>query len=835
LVAQADNEGPTQLWGPLAESDLGNLLGDIVEDFGEDRDEVAPGSCSPTAPFLPAGGSSAIVEVAPGVQMSTADAERQEAEDGHRKLVLSGETIRVQSLEPITQPSLAELHNRWGLLPPNLRLALESSGFDLQRPYLLRDLAEDPSDAIGLAHQLVNEALGCYYLDAEAVAVALLALAALARSLFPTGKKPRHATALEMNLENFLGMQAATIERARKAESFAVQSQLKPIEERNWSSRRRRLMAQACDSKTRLEVEMAERERWTRAIIDVMVAANLPRVQEQTGIDDIYEDLAHLAGKARAKTLRQRAKYMQAALRWLLFSSPGDTFFSKTTFVQLLRARATEPCGRTVPGSLLEALAFFEKRGGVPADLRVSANEEVQMLVDDLTLKLESTAPPTKKAFQPFLVLVACMEFLVVSTGVQAFWRFFAWAELVTLWTSMRSDDAQGLLLRTLKLYKSGLSATLDRTKTTGPGRRIRWAHIFLAREAWLVFPDWLQVGWELMWSNPALSFDRDYLVGLPDDSFEGMVGRKAEYQDLAGLQENLYRMLKIPETLRTLSEPYSETPAWEFVHYNDCRPLLLCLATGFLTRHSLRNLVNTLAALCGISKDVRSYLGRWGMEASDEYLRAQREMVHFTQRAVAGNVRLGDDRLTEEAIAEAFSAHIQALGADKALAERQLALLDWRRIQPAAASLAAAQANEDQEIENGSDDQSEATIADNDNEGRPELEVLSEIEQDELQDLQAEQQIAGNSDYVVKISKSNVHRLHRVGGCYHARDARPSLYFSAIGDASYDAVCSKCFTPKEKPIDNNMDDDNRSTGTTETDSSDEPIEQNEHDQHVQT
>lgn len=94
---------------------------------------------------------------------------------------------------------------------------------------------------------------------------------------------------------------------------------------------------------------------------------------------------------------------------------------------------------------------------------------------------------------------------------------------------------------------------------------------------------------------------------------------------------------------------------------------------------------------------------------------------------------------------------------------------MDWRRIRPTSESFPASSTLESAELAEDSDCNSEATNIDNANEGREEKEVLCELEEAELQELQADLHADGNAEYVVKVSKSNLHRLHRVDGCHHA------------------------------------------------------------------
>ena len=75
-----------------------------------------------------------------------------------------------------------------------------------------------------------------------------------------------------------------------------------------------------------------------------------------------------------------------------------------------MQGLAAGPCGRTVPRSVLQALAFVEDKGGVPVGERISEDRVLQNHVADLEVELATGAPPTKKAEQLLLSQVVAMR-----------------------------------------------------------------------------------------------------------------------------------------------------------------------------------------------------------------------------------------------------------------------------------------------------------------------------------------------------------------------------------------------------------------------------------------
>ena len=62
--------------------------------------------------------------------------------------------------------------------------------------------------------------------------------------------------------------------------------------------------------------------------------------------------------------------------------------------------------------------------------------------------------------------------------------------------------------------------------------------------------PDWLSVGWKV-WSDPEMSFGRDYFLPMPKPDWTGACRRMAEYADSAGLSVQWLRRLCVPRRQR--------------------------------------------------------------------------------------------------------------------------------------------------------------------------------------------------------------------------------------------------------------------------------------------
>eukprot|EP00973_Karenia_brevis_P032679 4511261-Karenia_brevis.AAC.1 len=87
--------------------------------------------------------------------------------------------------------------------------------------------------------------------------------------------------------------------------------------------------------------------------------------------------------------------------------------------------------------------------------------------------------------------MVVSLELMIFDTTVLAFLRFVAWTKLLRIWGSLRSDDLQGLAPHFIRWMPSGTTGHLDRSKTSGPGRKktlvgFPCEHGVLSVQAWL-------------------------------------------------------------------------------------------------------------------------------------------------------------------------------------------------------------------------------------------------------------------------------------------------------------------------------------------------------------
>ena len=150
-------------------------------------------------------------------------------------------------------------------------------------------------------------------------------------------------------------------------------------------------------------------------------------------------------------------------------------------FLDYINERAREPCGKSVPLAILASLTFMEKKGGISTLLRISADEYVLNTVDSVTAELARDAPLRKKAPRFLVMMIISLELYVVGEA-PTYKRFIAWTRLVKLWCVFRYDDHRGMVMSRLMKRQWGLEGMLERTKTSGPGKRVQVRPFFLSQ-----------------------------------------------------------------------------------------------------------------------------------------------------------------------------------------------------------------------------------------------------------------------------------------------------------------------------------------------------------------
>ena len=390
-------------------------------------------------------------------------------------------------------------------------------------------------------------------------------------------------------------------------------------------SRRVRQLAQVEGASGRAEVEDRELSRWRQELARLVVEADLPVLEPMLLVRNQESALIAALGNARASTIRKRVREWRKVRAYCLAVSGSAWPAHIGIILDYLHERRLEPCARTVPAAILTCFAFMEKVGGVRPAERLSDSPVLKNTVNQLTADLESKAPPRRKAPMMPVALIGAMELAVSDIALPCYLRCFAFYKLVKLWTASRCGDMCGLDPATLRLTDLGLSGMLDRTKTSGPGKRMRFLPIFISAHAFVMNPSWLTDGWAL-WCSPDMQFKRDYFLPLPNADESGVRHVMADYAAVVSLSKRLLTMLQVP--------------SWNGSAWVPGGPLFQQRASlSFWTEHSERNWLASILAALGVPREKRDYVGRWRViSASDEYIRtAQFLVISLQEEALRG------------------------------------------------------------------------------------------------------------------------------------------------------------------------------------------------------
>ena len=520
---------------------------------------------------------------------------------------------------------------------------------------------------------------------------------------------------------------------------------------RAWPTRAAKKLADSELGLTRAAIEKAELERWRGQLVELLLESNVPMTQQAKMASNPSAAIAASLGSMRASTIRKRVREWKKLRAFSLGLSGSPWPAHVGVILDYLQDRLAEPCGHTVPSAILEALAFMERTGGYGAGERLADLQLLKNYVNQATHDLEIGAAPTKKAPLIPLMLVGALELLVVDESAPLFARGYAFNKLLKLWTACRTNDLSGLNPSSLSLTRFGLQGLLERTKTTGPGKRVRHLPIYVSASVGFMASDWLETGMRV-WSHEAMSFERDYFLPMPNADWSGTRRAMADYADTVGLSQQLFRNLRLP---------MKQGSSW---HLSDQPLLPLPEVRTFWKEHSERNWLTSLLALCGVSADLRNYVGRWHIASSaDEYLRTAKRVIHGMQEQLMNTV-CGDDvwDLRNVGLDE-----LHAYLTDREVPTEQADLLCQQlHLGPAWCARAP----------------------------EPVVEVLAAAAEpvlDEDKDLEAE----SAPYFVTVVGKKKLRRLHRFGGCgVSSIEVQESEPVWRLRGTAYDLACRHCW-----------------------------------------
>ena len=395
--------------------------------------------------------------------------------------------------------------------------------------------------------------------------------------------------------------------------------------------RRRRSTDQELDEGAVEAVKERERRQWeveAEKVVQMLEANDdLPIILGAAESKDPTEFLKTVVGSYRASTLRKRLREWKKYLAWLEIVHqvrwPSRQAHAIDYLVELRLAEAPP----TVPQSFATTLAFFERAAGVGPGMAISADVAFKRALDMTNKEMEQRKPEKKQAPLLPIKVIASMEMLVMSGANATFVRFAAWCKLVKIWTASRTDDLQGISLRSMKFTKAGLHGVFWKTKVSGPGKKNKILPFMISRRVGVTGLPWLETGMSIL--EERYWYPRDYLMPMYPCGLEDLdEKRPATYDDFVVMTWVVYARLR---------ECFFDDGRWVAGR----GPLLLPELYKLWTEHSERNWIVSMAAASGIPREERQMLGWWAVkESSDEYIRSAQRIVARIQCTLLEKLR---------------------------------------------------------------------------------------------------------------------------------------------------------------------------------------------------
>ena len=375
-------------------------------------------------------------------------------------------------------------------------------------------------------------------------------------------------------------------------------------------------------------------------------------------------------GDTRGSTMKIYLRAWERMTSWLSMSKSLSWPVDALHVVEYLHNAIGEPCCRSHPQTIIQAVSWFERTAGVPAHNMVSKSSLFMKTVDYCTGVLSTGASPAKQAPRLPSICIASLECYICNPSYSTYLRYRAFTICFKTWASLRQDDIQHLSIGNLRLVGNFYAGELLQTKTTGPTKRVKEVPLVVAVGATLTGLPWLECGLEI-----AKEFDleaRPYL--LPDCNSGGRSFgvRMAGYSAASAASRTVFSQLKVP----TVSEIDDR------VYWTDGQEVLVPPEMiSFWSEHSPRACMPSWTALLGVEKSIRDLLGRWSPTGSEDYTRTYRITVRELQLAVIRAVRSKDPRLCEDDVWEKLRRYVDPVSQNETPFPMESHCAYWKKV----------------------------------------------------------------------------------------------------------------------------------------------------------
>ena len=552
-----------------------------------------------------------------------------------------------------------------------------------------------------------------------------------------------------------------------------------------WPTRLQRRLSHAKEDDQRERIEEDERSRQIDKLLGLLSKANL--LKEDTrreGAASAWMTKRRAMGR-RASTLRVHVRTGEK-MRLFCGSCLGKDWFTEVADVMdYIAGRLEEPCGKSIPVSIMGALKFIEAAAEVPAEMRLSDRPVLLNFMAEISRSKWWIGRDKTSANRVVTAIVLCWEFVVMEESERGYVRVYAWHKLVKLWAMLRWNDTQGIPPLRMQLDGNGdLSGEILRSKTTGAGKKIDIQHFHVSKDAWLMAEGWLKRGFDLFHESNrrAKSERRDFMLPKPSPGLDGFRSSMVTYADAMSMSRALLRELRAPVRSGGVMAELFVTDE----------------AGGFWSEHSERVTMASWAGAVKIRPDIVKRWGRWSPSVDEEYVKTSKILVLEAQGQVADSIKKAGwskDPVGDEEVLQQLATRLEERGVAEGVVKKQLKRLRFHQRSVQEEMLGAADVSRrgrltaPEEKSGEEDDEVE--------EKRWDMEEFEAGVMDPLSEVP-------NGTYVMSlVGRSRKRTLHQVGACYR----KPGLDyrdFVVIGEnrpvlAVGEKACGSCFGARDK------------------------------------
>jgi hypothetical protein len=188
------------------------------------------------------------------------------------------------------------------------------------------------------------------------------------------------------------------------------------------------------ESQARLTKENKELKKWTEQLIQVLTDMEAPALLHIDLCMNPARALEEISGKARASTIKRYVRTWQGFTRWLFAAKGRSLPMESADIVDYIHHRSDEPCGPSIPFSIVGAISWIEKIAQVTQDRRWANDQAVENASTKATERLSTDAPMIRRAPRFYTLIMELMEDYVMNVDKQPYLRGIAWLKLVKMW-----------------------------------------------------------------------------------------------------------------------------------------------------------------------------------------------------------------------------------------------------------------------------------------------------------------------------------------------------------------------------------------------------------------